>query len=177
MDSDVMPLLMSLQVLSGKLPWSEVREDLAIVLRLAKGNKPGRPESRTLDDSHWDFIQDCWSEIEERPAAEVIMSTIKQFLYHFPQTPPLRDLLRSWSSEADLGTDSSLSLCQILTEGSSTHVTQAASDEDDQSRYMMIILIHSITLTPWHIRLTESLPFPMYRAWTDPTRAENAACH
>ncbi|KAF8553704.1 hypothetical protein OG21DRAFT_1381082, partial [Imleria badia] len=48
-------------VLSGQQPWSEVRGESAVVLRLAKGHKPGRPESRAIDDSHWNLIQDCWS--------------------------------------------------------------------------------------------------------------------
>ena len=43
-DSDSRPMPISLQVLSGKQPWSEVLEDMAIVLRLAKGHKPGQPE-------------------------------------------------------------------------------------------------------------------------------------
>ncbi|KAF8556140.1 kinase-like protein, partial [Imleria badia] len=50
----------ALQVSSGKQPWSEVREDAAVVLRLAKGHRPSRPESRAIDDLHWNLIQDCW---------------------------------------------------------------------------------------------------------------------
>ena len=99
----------SFQVLSGKQPWSEVRQDAAVVLRLAKGQKPGRPESRVMDDSHWNLIQDCWSPMEERPTAEVIIPTIQQFLSCCPQSPPLFDLLRSSSGQADLGAESSLS--------------------------------------------------------------------
>jgi serine/threonine protein kinase len=128
LDSDAWPMLISLQVLSGKQPWSEVREDSAVVLRLAKGHKPGRPESRTLDDSHWNLIQHCWSPMDERPAAEVMIPTIRQFLDHCPQPPPLCDLLRSWSGQADLGAES-LSPSQAPTEGSGTHVTH--SDEED----------------------------------------------
>jgi len=99
----------ALQILSGKQPWSEVREDSAVVLRLARGRKPSRPESRIIDDSHWNLIQDCWSAMEARPAAEAIIPTIQQFLTYFPRSPPLVDLLRSWSGQADLGTESSLS--------------------------------------------------------------------
>jgi len=124
----------ALQVLSGKQPWSEVRQDSAVVLRLARGHKPGRPESQTLNDSHWNLIQDCWSPIEERPAAEAIISTIQRFLSDCAQSPPLRDLLRSWSGQADLGPESSLSVSQGPTEGARTHVGQAASDEDNQNR-------------------------------------------
>ena len=148
-DSDSRPKLISLQVLSGKQPWSEVREDTAVVLRLAKGHKPGRPESRRMDDSHWNLLQDCWSPMEERPAAEMIIPIIKQFLSHCPQSPPLCDLLRSWSGKADLGAESSSSLSQAPTEGSSTHVSAAASDEANQTRYIVIIIsVQSIILTP-----------------------------
>ena len=143
-------LLISLQVLSGKQPWSEVREDSAIVLRLAKGHTPGRPESRTLNDLHWNLIQDCWSEIEERPAAEVIISTIEQFLSHCPQSPPLRDLLPAWSSEANVGAKSLSSVSYAPTAGSRSH-------EDDQNRYIvMIILVHSAILTPQYLHLPVS---------------------
>ncbi|KAI9567213.1 hypothetical protein HD554DRAFT_2269952, partial [Boletus coccyginus] len=100
-DSMAGPMLMSLQVLSGKQPWSELRGDSTIVLRLAKGDKPGRPESPALNDSHWNLIQDCWSAIEERPAVEVIISTIQQFLIHCPRPPPLCDLLPAWATQVD----------------------------------------------------------------------------
>ena len=145
LDSDAGPMLISLQVLSGKQPWSDIREDAAVVLCLAKGRKPGRPESRTLNDSHWNLIQDCWSPMEDRPTAEAIISTIQQFLRCCPQSSPLVDLLRSWSGQADLGTESLLSPSQAPTEGSNTHV---ASDEANQNRYIvMIISVQSIILT------------------------------
>ena len=92
LDSDARPMLISLQVLSGKQPWSEVREDSAVVLRLAKGHKPGRPESPTLNDSHWNLIQHCWSPMDERPSAEVIIPTIQQFLGHCPQSSDVTNL-------------------------------------------------------------------------------------
>ena len=144
--SDPGPLLIPLQVLSGKQPWSEVRRDSTVMLHLAKREKPGQPESRTLNDLHWNLIQDCWSEIEECPAADVIISTIKQFLSHCPQSPPLCDLLPAGSSEADPGARLSPSVSQA-TERSGTRMTQAASDGDDQNRYgVMIISVHLITL-------------------------------
>ena len=136
LDSDARPMLIFLQVLTGKQPWSEVREDSAVVLRLAKGHKPCRPESRTLNDSHWNLIQHCWSPMGERPAAEVIIPTIQQFLDYCPQSPPLDDLLRSRSGQADLRAESSLSPSQAPTEGSGTHVTEGASDEDDSDEYL-----------------------------------------
>ena len=123
LDSDAGPVLTSLQVFSGKRPWSEVVEDTAVVFRLAKGHKPGRPDSRTLNDSHWSFIQHCWSPMEERPTVEAIIPTIQQFLTSCPRSPPLCDLLPSWSGQADLWAESPSSLSHAPTEGSSTYVT------------------------------------------------------
>ena len=133
LDSDARPMLISLQVLSGKIPWSEVREDSAIVSHLWQGHKPGRPESRTLNDSHWNLIQQCWLPMEERPAAGAIIPTIQQFLRDCPQPLPLCEILRSSPGQADLVAESS-SLGQASTEGSNTHVIQTASDEGDQNR-------------------------------------------
>ena len=163
LDSDARLVLISLQVLSGKQPWSEVRHESAVVLRLAKGHKPGRPKSGTLTDSYWNLIQDCWSPMEERPAADLIIRIIEQFLSYCPQSPPLCDMLRLLSGLADLGADSSLSLSRTPTEGSSTRVTQAASDEEDQNRYIvMIISVQLIILTPRHLHLSGSLRFLMH---------------
>ena len=122
-------VLTSAQVLSGKQPWSEIREDVAIVLRLAKGHKPGRPASRTLDDAHWNLIQRCWSSIEERPTTGVIISAIQRFLSRCSHSRPLSDLINSWSSQADLGAESLSSLGHDPSEGSNTYV------EDLQNRY------------------------------------------
>ncbi|KAG6380398.1 hypothetical protein JVT61DRAFT_8516 [Boletus reticuloceps] len=56
-----------------------------------------------IDDSHWRLIQECWSTMEERPTAEVIKSVIRQFLNDGPRSPPLHDLIQSWSSQVDHG--------------------------------------------------------------------------
>ena len=114
--------------------------------------------------------------MEERPAAEEIIPTIQQFLSYCPQSPPLCDLLQSRSGQAGLGVESPLSLSQAPTEGSNTHATQAASDEDDQNRYIVaIILVQSIILTPRHLHPLGPLRFLMDQAWTRPTRASNTA--
>ena len=163
-DWEIGPMLMSLQVFSGKQPWSELRGDSAIVLRLAKGHKPGRPESPTLNDSHWNLIQDCWAAIEERPAVEVILSTIQQFLSHCQRPPPLCDLLPARASQDDLGPEpSSVSPAGM-------RISQASSNEDDESRYVvMTISVQFTILTSRHLHLSGSLRFLMYRAWANPT--------
>ena len=145
------------------------------MLCLAKGDKPGRPETPILNDSHWDLIQDCWSAIEERPAAGVIIPTIEHFLSHCPLSPPLCDLPPAWSSQVDLGAESS-SLSKNFTTGSHTHVAEAVSDENDQNRYIvMFISLQFIILISLHLHLSGSLCFLMYRGCTNPARASNAA--
>ncbi|KAF8549324.1 kinase-like protein [Imleria badia] len=57
MDTSSRFVLIILQVLSGKQPWSEVREDAAVIFRLAKGQKPRRPVCRSMDNVHWNWIQ------------------------------------------------------------------------------------------------------------------------
>lgn len=85
--------LISSQTLSGKQPWSEIREDAAVVLRLAKGHNPSRPASRPMDDLHWDLIEHCWSSVEERPTSEAIISSIEQFLSYNRPFLPLCDFM------------------------------------------------------------------------------------
>ncbi|KAG6369509.1 hypothetical protein JVT61DRAFT_14307 [Boletus reticuloceps] len=118
------------QVLSGKPPWSEIREDMAVVLQLARGHKPGRPVSRTLDDAHWGFIQQCWSAIEARPVAGVIVYTMKQFLGQYPTFRSLSDPFLSRSSRDGLGSEPSLS-SRLATMGITHPAVDPASTEPD----------------------------------------------
>ncbi|KAF9222420.1 kinase-like protein [Gyrodon lividus] len=82
----------ALQVFSGKQPWSEVR-DVPVILLLAQGKKPGRPQFSPIDDHHWEFIQSCWSKVPERPSAREIVSVLQHFLTSRSSPQPLGDLL------------------------------------------------------------------------------------
>ena len=85
-------IFISFQVLSGKQPWSEIRREAAVVLQLARGNKPQRPLSPSIEDDHWELIQRCWSSIDDRPTAEDIVSSLQQFLRSFPPPTTLLDI-------------------------------------------------------------------------------------
>ena len=134
-------------MLSGKQPWSEVQEDVAVVLRLANGDRPSRPASRVIDDSHWNFIQDCWSSVDEQPTAKVMISAIQRFLSHCPQSPLLCDLLRSSLIHADSLVDKfSSSLRQATTEDPGRNLELLVRDK----RYQLHgYLVRSIMLTIW----------------------------
>lgn len=85
-------------MLSGKEPWSEFGEYTAVVLRLSRGETPGRPKSRPIDDRYWRLIEHCFSPVSKRPAASLIASSIKQFLNDFPSSQPLREVMALLSS-------------------------------------------------------------------------------
>ncbi|KAF8843871.1 kinase-like protein [Paxillus ammoniavirescens] len=70
----------ALQVLSGKQPWSETKIDDDVLSQLAKGVNPGRPQSRPIDDGHWEFIQQCWLPVQERPPAIDLVPKLQHFL-------------------------------------------------------------------------------------------------
>lgn len=80
-----------LKTLSGKPPWSDVREDAMIVLRLAKGQRPSRPVSQSLDDRHWEFIQQCWTSVEDRPSSEMVVQSVQHLLSYHSNPRPLRE--------------------------------------------------------------------------------------
>ncbi|KAH0829127.1 hypothetical protein J3R83DRAFT_2603, partial [Lanmaoa asiatica] len=75
-------VLIFLHVLSGKQSWHEVQEDADLVLRLAHGHKAGRPESRPVDDLHWDLIQRCWS--SGATCCGGIITSTQRFLGWYP---------------------------------------------------------------------------------------------
>ncbi|KAF8119558.1 kinase-like domain-containing protein, partial [Boletus edulis] len=105
----------ALQVLSGKQPWWEIGEDVAVLLRLSQGEIPGRPESRPIDDQHWEFIERCLSLIPDRPSAKTIVSFLEQFLERFPHSQPLREVIKSLQDTQQ--SDSSDSSSSTLTAG------------------------------------------------------------
>jgi serine/threonine protein kinase len=113
-----------LQVFSGKLPWSEVRGNAAIVLLLAQGQKPRRPQSRPVDDRHWEFIERCWSEVQERPSASDIVPALQHFLASLPLSPRLGDFLRLSTQLPDSRPTSS---------GSPLSLTDMDVDDDDKT--------------------------------------------
>ena len=87
-------ILISFQVLSGQHPWSEIKNDMAVMFQLSRGNKPKRPSSRPIEDQHWELIQRCWSSVGDRPCTEDVVSSLQQFLRSFPPPLPLLNMFR-----------------------------------------------------------------------------------
>ncbi|KAG1741464.1 kinase-like domain-containing protein [Suillus paluster] len=69
-----------LQVLTGDVPWSYLKNDGAITLHLSQGIIHRRPPSRYVTDRCWDFILRCWSTTpNDRPsAAEALQFVVSE---------------------------------------------------------------------------------------------------
>ncbi|KAG1738803.1 kinase-like domain-containing protein, partial [Suillus occidentalis] len=74
-----------LEVLSGRLPWSEIRREVVIRTTMLQGRGPQRPDCHLeIVDSDWNFIQKCLqSGPELRPSAEKVL----EFVTHRLSSP------------------------------------------------------------------------------------------
>ncbi|KAF9234119.1 kinase-like domain-containing protein, partial [Melanogaster broomeanus] len=72
-----------LQVLSGQIPFYYYHRDERVVLAISKEEIPKRPQSAVFTDRRWNFIQGCWSTIDEgqlRPSVEEIVEFTRREL-------------------------------------------------------------------------------------------------
>jgi hypothetical protein len=66
-----------LQTLSGRLPWSEIKNQHYIVIKLFEECLPQRPESLLMLDAHWNFIMLCMNlVVESRPSVAEVMEWV-----------------------------------------------------------------------------------------------------
>lgn len=66
----------TLQVLSGKVPYYYIKQQMQIIVMVADGKKPRRPEEPKIAEEHWNMIERCWSPCDVRPAIEDIVKFI-----------------------------------------------------------------------------------------------------
>ncbi|KAG2073653.1 kinase-like protein [Suillus decipiens] len=67
-----------LQVLTNKIPYYYLVNDAAIVLCIAKSEKPSRARYPELSESYWTFIEQCWStDPRDRPSTGGANGTIR----------------------------------------------------------------------------------------------------
>ncbi|OJA14805.1 hypothetical protein AZE42_04182 [Rhizopogon vesiculosus] len=68
-----------LQTLSGRLPWSEIKNSHVIIIKLYEECLPQRPDSLPILDAHWDFIMLCMNlVVESRPVAVEVVKWVKE---------------------------------------------------------------------------------------------------
>ncbi|KAG0691860.1 kinase-like domain-containing protein [Suillus ampliporus] len=62
-----------LQVLSGKVPYYYIKQQMQIVVMVVDGKRPRRPEDPQIAEEHWNMIECCWSARNVRPSSEDIL--------------------------------------------------------------------------------------------------------
>ncbi|KIJ19708.1 hypothetical protein PAXINDRAFT_96950, partial [Paxillus involutus ATCC 200175] len=94
-------------VLSVEQPWKN-KPEAVVVLQLFQGVNPSRPQSRPIEDEHWEFIGRCWLPVQERLVAEDIVPELQRFLDTSQPHLPIREHLvvspRDHSQPASTGT-------------------------------------------------------------------------
>ncbi|THV01710.1 hypothetical protein K435DRAFT_775967 [Dendrothele bispora CBS 962.96] len=69
----------TLEILSGRIPYHYVRNDAQVIIELHKGNKPRRPAALFVTDMQWAFIQKCWHDVpDQRPTAMEVLAEVKE---------------------------------------------------------------------------------------------------
>ncbi|KAG2339254.1 kinase-like protein [Suillus weaverae] len=67
------------QVLSGKQPYCNIRSDHQVVVAILRGVKPKRPDIPAIEECHWNFIEQCWVELSQRPP----IADVRDLMYHY----------------------------------------------------------------------------------------------
>ncbi|KAG8708498.1 hypothetical protein FRC09_001218 [Ceratobasidium sp. 395] len=80
--------MLSLELMTGTIPWSNVQQDSAIILKVAaRGQRPERPECQCKEgcgclvgnNDLWALIQQCWAdEPTERPGVSQLCDALEQ---------------------------------------------------------------------------------------------------
>ncbi|KAG1747873.1 kinase-like domain-containing protein [Suillus paluster] len=60
----------TLQVLTGKVPYYNVKKDNVVLGQVIRGKKPEPPKESRIEPAHWEFIKRCWSPRINRPSVE-----------------------------------------------------------------------------------------------------------
>ncbi|KAJ7583144.1 kinase-like domain-containing protein, partial [Mycena floridula] len=65
------------EIFAGRIPFYDVYNEMAVSLKVIRGNRPARPETPELENDVWDLIQDCWKEDpDKRPTATQIVQRL-----------------------------------------------------------------------------------------------------
>ena len=82
------------QVLTGKLPFHDVRTD-AVIMRIVRGTRPERPllsHAMGLTDPVWTIVEWCWKEhYSFRPDVPKVVRCLANAAGQWTPTPPLDD--------------------------------------------------------------------------------------
>lgn len=77
-----------LQVLSGKVPWHEIKREVILIREIQQGNTPRCPSHSPLVSELWPFICECWSlSPASRPTAGTALEFIRYIRIKLPPFP------------------------------------------------------------------------------------------
>ncbi|KAG2752833.1 kinase-like protein [Suillus brevipes Sb2] len=66
----------TLQVLTCKVPYCNVRNDIVVLGQVIKGKKPEPPKDSQIAPRHWGFIERCWLPRASRPSVGEIVAFV-----------------------------------------------------------------------------------------------------
>ncbi|KIK40677.1 hypothetical protein CY34DRAFT_256191 [Suillus luteus UH-Slu-Lm8-n1] len=66
----------TLQVLTCKVPYCNVRNDIVVLGQVIKGKKPEPPKESQIAPRHWGFIERCWLPRASRPSVGDIVAFV-----------------------------------------------------------------------------------------------------
>ena len=90
---------------SGKLPFSHVDENYAIIPLLLEGSRPSLPEDelsrrRGLNPEMEDLIRDCWAqESKERPSADKVVERLQLLCNQPVDQGPVDEIVTPFSTK------------------------------------------------------------------------------
>ncbi|KAJ7113510.1 kinase-like domain-containing protein [Mycena epipterygia] len=93
------------EILTGKVPFHELPNDMAVILHVLKGKRLSQPSSclgisESTFGSLWDLLQDCWNEKpDKRPTAVQIVERLKSPLIRATTTQSTTDWNEQFSSK------------------------------------------------------------------------------
>ncbi|KAF9227124.1 kinase-like protein [Gyrodon lividus] len=67
------------QILSGKIPFHDIRRIAQIVILISRGQRPPREvgwDGQAIPDVLWNFIEQCWGSPSERPTSKEVVGFI-----------------------------------------------------------------------------------------------------
>lgn len=84
-------LILLAQVLSGKVPYHEKRNDQSVIMAISRGEHPSRPDNifsepweTALHNKVWELTTDCWtSDPDERPPVGSVLRRLRHWRAKF----------------------------------------------------------------------------------------------
>ncbi|KAJ8583885.1 kinase-like protein, partial [Rhizopogon salebrosus TDB-379] len=71
----------TLQVLTCKVPYYNVKGDNVVLGQVIRGKKPEPPKGSHIAPAHWEFIQQCWLPRTSRPSISEIVTFVTHQLF------------------------------------------------------------------------------------------------